>query len=460
MRLRSIALALAVGLVMSATAHVVFSQEASPQPSLPGLGEIPNPFRTPDSLDTLISQPSFDETNDRNLLSPSTPNNRPSENRRSTPTPVSTSQNSRRNNSPFSPRLARAAPIMGDSFAPGLQLKTGFDTGSGNLGLPSVSTSTFEADQTCVHLPQGGGASRAKIAENSAALPRDRFIFNYNHFHNAVDSQLTNGTNTFNDSSNVDRFTLGFERTFFSSLCSIDLRIPLSANNDISTSNFSRNGSELGNLAVSLKCLLASDDSSALAGGITFDFPTGESSSVRINGDTSPLMFSTSNEAFHLAPFLGFLIAQGKDITHQGFLQVDVPTSSNRLRISDINTPTIEADLLEQTLLFVDYSFAKDVYNAGRSARGGLAIQRVTGLAELHYTTTLEDSDVVQLATTLTDFQVMNVGNRLDVVNLTLGLQTELSSGTTIRLGTVAPITDGDDRFFDVEFQAQLNVPL
>ena len=460
MRLRSIALALAVGLVMSATAHVAFSQEASPQPSLPALEGVPNPFQTPDSLETLINQPGLGETNDRNLLSPPTPNNRPSENRRPTPTPVSTSQNSTRNNSPFSPRLARAAPIMGDSFAPGLQLKTGLGNGFGTLGIPSVSTSTFEADQTCVHLPQGGGASRAKIAENSAALPRDRFIFNYNHFHNAVDSQLTNGTNTFNDSSNVDRFTLGFERTFFSSLCSIDLRIPLSANNDISTSNFSRNGSELGNLAVSMKCLLTSSETSALAGGITCDFPTGESSSVRINGDTAPLMFSATNEAFHLAPFLGFLFAQGENITHQGFLQVNVPAGSNRLRISDINTPVVEADLSEQTLLFIDYSFAKEVYNAGRSGRGGLDIARVTGLAELHYTTTLEDSDVVQLATTLTDFQVMNVGNRLDVVNLTLGLQTALSSGTTIRLGTVVPITDGDDRFFDVEFQAQLNVPL
>jgi hypothetical protein len=57
-------------------------------------------------------------------------------------------------------------------------------------------------------------------------------------------------------------------------------------------------------------------------------------------------------------------------------------------------------------------------------------------------------------------FQVTSAGNRLDVVNLTLGLHTELSNKAQLRLGAVAPITDDDDRFFDFEFQAQLNIML
>ena len=57
-------------------------------------------------------------------------------------------------------------------------------------------------------------------------------------------------------------------------------------------------------------------------------------------------------------------------------------------------------------------------------------------------------------------FQVTSAGNRLDVVNLTLGMHTEFANGTQLRLGAVAPITEDDDRFFDFEFQAQLNVLL
>jgi hypothetical protein len=130
-----------------------------------------------------------------------------------------------------------------------------------------------------------------------------------------------------------------------------------------------------------------------------------------------------------------------------------VPTNANGLT-DGINPPT---ELLEQTLLYVDYSFGKQLYNAGRSAQGSCDIRRVLGLAELHYTTTLEDSDVALLGM---NNQVTSRGNRLDVVNLTFGLHTEFTNGTQLRLGTVAPITDGDDRFFDFEFQAQLNVLL
>jgi len=168
-----------------------------------------------------------------------------------------------------------------------------------------------------------------------------------------------------------------------------------------------------------------------------------------------------SNDAVHLSPFLGFLCAPGGGNTHQGFLQMDVPTNANGLLFTDIvGGDTNRTELIEQTLLYVDYSFSKLLYSAGRSSRGS-GIQRVLGLAEFHYTTTLEDSDLV-ISDTINNplFQVTSSGNRLDVVNLTLGLHTEFAGGTQLRLGTVAPITEDDDRFFDFEFQAQVNILL
>ncbi len=351
--------------------------------------------------------------------------------------PFSTANRSTRNNSPFSPRLARAPFLLGDSFAPSIQI---------NSGLIPLH------DEPSVLLPPGGGATRAKIAENSAALPMDRWIFNYNHFHNAVDD--------FDGDTHVDRYTFGFEKTCLDGLCSIDVRLPLVANNDILTPSFSRNGSEVGNLSVTFKGVLASDSVSAFAAGMSVDIPTGQDVSATLNLDTTPLSVVASNDAVHLAPFVGFLFAPGDLCTHQGFLQVDVPTNANAIQFSDASPAFVNTELLEQTLFYVDYSLSTLLHEASRGSRSGFDIRRINALTELHYTTTLEDSDTVVVNTGLNTFNLTSLGNRLDVVNLTLGLHTVMNNGTQFRLGTVTPITDGDDRFFDFEVQAQLNVPL
>lgn len=349
-------------------------------------------------------------------------------------TPVSTSRNSTRNNNPFSPRLARAAPIMGDTLSPSITI-------SDELG--------FEPRE----IPLGGGATRSKIAENSSSLPMDRLIFNYNHFHNAIDDTPT-------DSTDIDRFTLGYEKTFFEQMMSVEIRMPFLADNDFDNGIFSRNGGEVGNLSVTLKSVLTSDQDSLWAAGLTIDTPTGDGVVSIDNSIANPLTVAFSNDAVHLSPFIGFLCAPSSGNTHQGFVQIDVPTNANTLTFSDVSGANTE-EFLEQTLLYLDYSFSKQIYNAGRSARSGCDIRRVLGLAELHYTTTLEDSDVAISGTAANPlFQVSSTGNRLDVLNLTLGLHTEFASGAQLRLGTVTPITDDLDRFFDFEFQAQLNILL
>jgi len=381
----------------------------------------PNPTTAPTPIP--LSQPG---SANQNFLAPPTAPTRT--------TPVSTTRNTTRNNNTFSPRLARAAPIMGDTLSPSL-------TFSDELGMLDRE------------IPLGGGATRSKIAENSSSLPMDRLIFNYNHFHSAIDDSPT-------DSTDVDRFTLGFERTFYDQMMSIEVRMPFLADNDFNDGVYSRNGGEVGNLSVTLKSVLTSDADSLWAAGLTIDTPTGDGSVSTLGGIGSPLTIDASNDAVHLSPFLGFLCAPSSGNTHQGFIQVDVPTNANVLTFSDISGSNSE-DLLEQTLLYVDYSFSTELYNAGRSARAGCDIYRVLGLAELHYTTTLENSDVVFSGTADNPlFQVSSTGNRLDVVNLTLGLHTQFANGTQLRLGTVAPITDDEDRFFDFEFQAQLNILL
>ena len=146
---------------------------------------------------------------------------------------------------------------------------------------------------------------------------------------------------------------------------------------------------------------------------------------------------------------------------HQAFIQVDVPTNPQGVVFSDVSGINT-TELLEQTLLYVDYQFAYDLYNIGRFVRqSGCGIRRVSGLAEVHYTTSLEDADVVLSGTPSNPlFEITGAGNRIDVVNLTLGMHGEFLGGSQLRLGTVMPISgnDFDDRFYDFEFQAQLNI--
>ncbi|NOZ40861.1 MAG: hypothetical protein GXP24_11630 [Planctomycetes bacterium] len=417
-------------IVVCGNGIAAWSQEANPSraptpaaPTTPTLQVGPSPIDA-------ATQPGFSEATDQNLLAPPRTNNR----RPARTSPVSTSRNTSRYNSAFSPRLARAAPIMGDSFAPTLAFQD-------ELGL---AVNEF---------PQGGGATRSKIAENSSSLPMDRYIFNYNYFRNAIDDSPYS-------SSSVDRFTLGFEKTFLDQMMSVEVRMPFVADNDFVSTDFVRNGSDVGNLSVTLKGVLTSNADSLLAAGLTIDTPTGGGSVLTINNVVDQLIVDVSNDAVHLSPFLGFLYAPRGINTHQGFLQIDVPTNANAMQFRDVSG-VATTELLEQTLLYVDYSFSRQLYHAGRGAQSSHGIRRILGLAELHYTTTLEDSDVVLSGTTSNPlFEVTSAGNRLDVVNITLGLHTELNNGTQLRLGTVAPITNDDDRFFDFEFQAQLNIPL
>ena len=417
---------------------------AEPSPAAPQEIVAPNPFRDFNAPTIPPTQPGFAEVTDQDLASPNPLQASPST-RQPLASPIprsastSTASSSRSNSNSFSPRLARAAPIMGDSLPPAL---TFVEMDDNFIPYHDTNIASF---------PTGGGATRRKVAENTAAFPQDRFIFNYNNFQNGIES--------FGESGNIDRFTLGTEKTFLDGLFSVDVRLPLSGSTDVdfihpTQGRFLRDGSELGNVSVNLKVLLTSDEDSAWVGGLVVDTPTGGGVSSTLLG--RQLKFG--NEAVHLAPFLGFLCMQNADITHQAFLQVDVAANGNDFTYFNPGSNTFLAtEFQEQTLLYVDYSFSKAFYRGNR----GDAVRRVSLLTEFHYTTTLEDSDSVTLIDPGPEpFTLVSQGNRIDVVNLTAGIDTALSCGANLRVGTVVPLTDGDDRFFDIEFLAQVNIAL
>jgi hypothetical protein len=122
-----------------------------------------------------------------------------------------------------SSRLAGTPNMFGDSENGGHGL---FVSGPGGF---SQSTS-----------PLAGGSRDIKIAENDNCLPQNRVFFLYNHFQDAdsVDNTPAGGP-AVHRSIPIDRYTIGFEKTFCDGLWSYELRMPFSGGFGYQSTDFS-----------------------------------------------------------------------------------------------------------------------------------------------------------------------------------------------------------------------------
>jgi hypothetical protein len=300
-------------------------------------------------------------------------------------------------------------------------------------------------------LPTAGGGRRVKIAENNKALPMDRCYFMYQHFHNALDANPNVLAPGFGRAFSVDRYTVGLEKTFLNHCWSVDVRMPFSSDYGMATDGFAVEGGEIGNLAIIVKRLLVANECGAVAAGMGIDVPTGSD----VSGTVAPVDFKLHNDAVHLSPYVGFLYVPTCRLFCLGFAQVDVATGGNR--VDYVDTPQSASgtfgELTEQTLLYLDLSTGYWLYrNPCGSGLTGLA-----SVVEFHYTSTLQDADVVSGAVAGADFQFGNLLNRVDVVNLTVGLQAEVCNRTSLRVGGVFPLDDNPERPFDAEFHVSLD---
>ncbi|NQV28250.1 MAG: hypothetical protein HQ518_28185 [Rhodopirellula sp.] len=329
---------------------------------------------------------------------------------------------------PFLSRLSGTPDVFGDSFIP---VSASFDVGglTGNTVGGTVNTD----------LPLGGGMRRFKN-EHARALPTDRVFFLYNHFHNALDLQSNGQTTT----RSVDQFTLGFEKTFGDGQWSFELRMPFSGEANLAGGGVAVQSNGVGNLVGTLKRLLYSDSTFAAAFGLAVIAPTGSDASVSFPGSNTRLDFK--NDATHLLPYLALQSAPDDNWFFHAFAQVDVAANQNEVRL--VNNMSVEsASLADQTLLYLDGSAGYWWYRA----TDGEGLTGLASVIELHYTTTLNNADSVNLSgTTIGNFE-----NRYDVLNLTAGVHSEWSGNTAVRVAVVVPL-DRTQRFFDSETQVSV----
>jgi hypothetical protein len=324
-------------------------------------------------------------------------------------------------------------------------------------------------------------------------------------------------------------YTFGFEKTFFHRTMSVELRVPFSRtlSSDLNLSAGTVTGTsadsigfggtplpgipslvvaetpqqtlgnertEFGNMSVILKALIFGTPTVAFSGGLSIGLPTGDDTHFRVTDflgltnvnsvDIERVRdFRIGNDTVSLSPFLAVMIKPTERFFVHGFVEFDFPLNSSSVTFMEtfpvsvastfvpivpgtLTPPfTVHSNIDEQSLLQVDLGLGYWLY---RNPDG----HRLTGLAptiEMHYTTTLNNADIITLpeegSAVVTPNallvppppQVGNRRNRLDIIDLTLGTTFEFAKRLTLATGFSLPMRGADNRTFDWEFQLQLN---
>lgn len=338
--------------------------------------------------------------------------------------------------------LASATGLPGGVSSPNAYMFGDFTSGN----FPSLSNSFLSligfAGAT---LSVAGGDRRFKISENQSVLPQSRAYVNYNHFENALLD--VNGYE-----HNLDRCTFGLEKEFFGPSASIEVRVPFAAALD-STQDYratpeQNTATEFGNVGMGLKAVLWQGGSYVVTGGTTVTFPTGDDAVVIDPYGTTVI----ENQSYHVAPFLGLGLNPSDRLFVLSYLQFDFDTSGYDVTVTYVDpedpllSSTERGRLYDQSLMFADLSVGYWLYQNPAAA----IVTAIAPTMELHYTTTIEDADEAA--------GITNVLNRVDVLNLTAGVQTQLGERAGVNIAAAFPLRDGEEALFDSEFILQYNL--
>lgn len=313
----------------------------------------------------------------------------------------------------------------------------------GNTALISGPSYGSSLPQDGFNMPLGGGDRRYKITENVSPIPVDRWFVNYNHFSQPVRDINGNGID-------VDRMTLGLEKTFLDGSSSIEFRLPVVGGLD-STQNASQQGDqtavEFGNVNLILKSiLLQNGNQSALTAGVTLNLPTAQDG--QLYDGSGFLVTTVGNESVHLLPFVAYYRQHSACTWSTVIAQVDFDLNGTPFyRDDDGGEREYFGRYQEQTFLYLDYSMGHWFYE---DCCGNALIRRAAVIGEIHYSTTLNDTDTAGAGPS--GDIVTNPYNRIDVLNATAGLRFQLGEDYLLTAAAVAPLKGGENQLFDSEF--------
>jgi len=339
---------------------------------------------------------------------------------------------------PIDPTDADIPTEPGLSYAGGLATQNGATQGNWNLNY------AYSYNRP-ISLPSSV-TGRMKLAENVSPLPQNRVFMNYSLFNNVPLTQ--NGIT-------VNRFTPGFERTFWNKLASIEVRTPFATTLD---SNIFTDGStntrnaEFGNIFLALKGLLLASDTWALSAGLSLSLPTADDNRVYNSRDTE--LLRVVNQSVHVMPFIGGLYTPTRRSFVQGIMQVDIDTNGNDvLARTTPNGLNKIGKFQDSTFLYCDLAIGYWLVKRGN--RDCSLIRGIIPVLEGHWNRSLNNADIV--SDTDGRFMIQPPVNQLDVFNTLAGLTFQLRNKSRLSLGYVVPIGNGKDRVFDSEMRVTWN---
>lgn len=287
----------------------------------------------------------------------------------------------------------------------------------------------------------GVAIRRVKISENFSPEVRDRAFLSYNFFNDVVGGL-----------GDISRYTLGIERVLVDNLISIEARLPMAGTYG-STQDLDgpeNRDFEIGNATFIGKAVLLRTNRLLWTGGMGIALPTADDSNYLSGGQN---ILSIRNETVRLLPFTAFSWKHTRDTILQSYLQFDFATNDDSVFFSPTggNLPEI-GQYSDASLVHVDASLSHVLYRSNdRCSR----LQQVIGNAELHYTGSLEDSDVVRDPSG--GFEFGSLQSRFNIVNATSGLHLLLGKKLVLTPAITVPLTSGLDEEFDYEATVQLN---
>jgi len=315
----------------------------------------------------------------------------------------------------------------------------------GNTALISGPSYGGTQPEQGFNMPLGGGDRRYKITENVSPIPVDRWFVNYNHFANPV-------RNISGDSVDVDRVTIGLEKTVLNGSSSLELRVPIIGGLDATQQTGQlgdQTDTQFGNMSLIFKSILVQcGDQSALTAGVTLNLPTAKDG--RLLDGAGNLISAIDNQSVHLLPFVAYFRQHTSRTWSTAIMQLDFDLNGTTFFLPDDGggSDIVFGRYQEQNFLYLDYTLGHWFYE---DACQTACIRRAAVIGELHYSTTINDTDRTNAGPTMGDI-VTNPFNRIDVLNATAGLRFQLGDNYLLTAAAVVPLKDEENKLFDSEF--------
>jgi hypothetical protein len=329
------------------------------------------------------------------------------------------------------------------------------------------------------------GLGRQKAADNMSIPPTNRFIFDFNYFHNVKFTQATSKTPI-----QINRFTIGFEKTFLNDLASIELRIPLAVTVNNQLSIFGENDIDkfrLGDMTLITKYVLFERRNIMWTTGIGISLPLAEDMSI-VDFASKQDIIRWKNRTVHFMPYLGLSIIPDDRLFFNAILQGDNAAIGDSTYITDFSQPATNrmisvGKVYDRAYLYTslaigywlrrqeiwnnntrqNYSYNGQAPNPNPYLTPIIKTQppqqsswAMNITAELHWTQSIKNMRGIYHRQGNYLFDVGNDTSSFHAVDMTFGTRLLFNKKTSLGVGYAVPLS-GKNRQFDGALRATYN---